>query len=306
MQLTTATDHKRRERDSSLLRDFIVAAAIAALMAWICWLDLVTGSAPVQHLYYLPVMIAAIRFGVWPGIAASLVAIVLYHVGGELRQASYSEADLIKMALLVAVGVIAARLADDKKRFRHLAMTDDLTGLANLRHFESRLAEMISDARKSGAPLSMVIVDLDRLKQLNDQHGHMAGAEAVRTVGHLIGGMVPEAALACRYGGDEFAIALPGCNATEAARWADGLRGAVHAATPCLLGRSWPEGTLSISAGAACIHPASADWAVSPEKQGETLFRAADLAMYEAKSAGRNRTAASRQGSSQAECEIWP
>jgi diguanylate cyclase (GGDEF)-like protein len=261
-------------------------------MAAICWLDLVTGSAPVQHLYYLPIVVAAIRLGLWPGIAASIAAIVLYHVGGEWRNATYAEADLIKIALFVAIGVIAAKLAEDRRRFRQLAMTDDLTGLANLRCFEVRLHDIISDARRLGGTVSLVVVDLDRLKQLNDQHGHLAGAEAVRTVGHLIGSRLPAGALACRYGGDEFAVVLPDCEAITAAQWADDLRAAVHDAAPFLVGRTWPQRTLSISAGAACIRLSDSDPAASVDKQGEELFHSADTAMYEAKSAGRNQTVA--------------
>lgn len=202
----------------------------------IFWLDRVTGSTPVQHLYYVPIVITAIRFGVWPGVITSAAAIVLYHVGGELRDLHYSEADIVKMALFVGIGVVAAQLAADRKRFHHLAMTDDLTGLHNLRSFERHLLAMVTESARTGKSLSMIVLDVDRLKQLNDAHGHLAGAEAVRTVGHIVGELLPQNAVACRYGGDEFAIVLPGQTAEQAAAWAQTLRSAAERLAPRLAG----------------------------------------------------------------------
>ena len=93
-------------------------------------------------------------------------------------------------------------------------MTDDLTGLHNLRSFEARLASLVAAARENRSELSILVLDLDRLKQLNDVHGHLAGADAVRTVGHILADRLPSEAVACRYGGDEFVIAVPGYGAT--------------------------------------------------------------------------------------------
>lgn len=291
MRLTTTSDPGRRPNFAvPAVSDFTVACGIATAMAFIFWLDRATGSAPVEHLYYIPIVIAAIRFGLWPGVGTSAVAILLYHIGGELRAAHYTEADIIKMALFVGIGVVAARLSDDNKRFRHLAMTDDLTGLHNLRSWEQHLLSLIAESRRSTRPLSMLVVDLDRLKQLNDRHGHIAGAEAVRTVGHMIARMMPRDAVACRYGGDEFAIVLPGCGVSEAEGWGEELRNAVQKATPFIVGRSWPAGTLSISVGAACMATSVQPNNRSAAEAGEDLFHAADLAMYQAKSSGRNRT----------------
>jgi PleD family two-component response regulator len=124
----------------------------------------------------------------------------------------YQESDLVQMALFVAVGVTSAKLANDSRRLHRLALTDDLTGLHNLRSFEARLRMLVRASRQRSAPLALLLLDLDRLKSLNDTHGHLAGAEAVRTVGHLIAIRVPQDAVACRYGGDEFVIALPQCD----------------------------------------------------------------------------------------------
>ena len=133
---------------------------------------------------------------------------------------------------------------------------------------------------------------------MNDTHGHLAGAEAVRTVGHLIAGRLPEGAVACRYGGDEFVIALPDCDERKARTFADQLRLAVSAAGPVLAGLAFPPGTLSISVGIASTSNtgppelnADRDAAAHDVLMGEALFRAADGALYAAKAGGRNRVA---------------
>jgi diguanylate cyclase (GGDEF)-like protein len=254
-------------------------------------LDRATGSSPVQHLYYLPIIFAGVKFGMTGGLAASLLAILSYHVANpHLSGFRYEESDVVQIALFIAVGAITAKLEGDSRRLRALAMTDDLTGLHNLRSFEARLVRMIPVSRKTGTPVSLLVLDLDRLKALNDKYGHLAGAEAVRTVGHIIADAVPPGAVACRYGGDEFVIALPACDKSQATRLADQLRQQVNDTAPVLAGIPFPKGTLSISVGIACT--SSAGEALAPTltdvDSGEALFREADAALYLAKASGRN------------------
>src|SRR4029079_15874255 len=123
----------------------------------------------------------------------------------------------IQIVLFVAVGSVAARLANDSRRLHQLAMNDDLTGLHNLRSFEARFIAMIREPRETNAPLSVLMLDVDKLKALNDAHGHLTGAEAVRTVGHYLAARLGERDIACRYGGDEFVVALPGYPVSRAA-----------------------------------------------------------------------------------------
>jgi diguanylate cyclase (GGDEF)-like protein len=274
---------------------WVIALVIGALAA-IFELDRRTGSAPVQHLYYLPIILAGIRFRLFACLATALLAIALYHLANpHLLTLQYGEADLVQIILFVAVGVIAAKVASDARRLHRLAMTDDLTGLHNLRSFESRLQAMVRTVRRTGTPLALFVLDVDRLKQLNDQHGHLAGADAVRSVGHIIAMCIPPEAVGCRYGGDEFVIAAPGCAPAQAHRLADDLRGAVHAAALVLAGQPFPVGTVSVSIGVSCWpfdRPGLARSAVGGDLAlGEALFRAADAALYTAKAAGRNRIA---------------
>jgi diguanylate cyclase (GGDEF)-like protein len=277
------------------LRRGTALALVIGALALVFVLDRSTGLSPVQHLYYVPVIVASIRFGYAGSVTAFLAAILLYHLANpHVLTFRYEESDLVQMALFVAVGITSAKLARDSRRLHRLAITDDLTGLHNLRSFEARLRRLVRGSRQEAAPLALLVVDLDRLKDLNDVHGHLAGAEAVRTVGDLIATHVPPGAVACRYGGDEFVIGVPRCTASQAREIADDLRRAVNASAPVLAGIAFPAGTLSVSVGIAArtVEPraASADWAAD-EAAGEELFRAADTALYAAKRSGRNRVA---------------
>ena len=116
---------------------------------------------------------------------------------------------MLQIALFVGIGVAAAKLANDRRRLHRLAITDDLTGLHNLRSFEGQLRTLLRNAVVYQLPVALLVLDLDRLKSLNDTHGHLAGAEAVRSIGHLIAGCLPAGGVACRYGGDEFVVGNP-------------------------------------------------------------------------------------------------
>jgi diguanylate cyclase (GGDEF)-like protein len=271
------------------------AAVIGALLM-IFELDRVTGAAPVQHLYYLPIIFAAIRIDRRVGIGVSVAAVVLYHFANPtLLTLRYRESDLVQIFLFVAVGIVTGRLAHDAHRLRRLATTDDLTGLHNLRSFEVRLIEMVLACREARVPLSMLVLDVDRLKSINDTNGHLAGAEAVRTVGHVLAARLPATAVACRYGGDEFAVAIPMCSEVRAGTIADDLRRAINTMAPVLAGRRFAAGTLSISVGIASVSFDTATAVSSDDAAtGRALFDAADHGLYAAKADGRNRVGVAR------------
>ena len=257
-------------------------------------IDRATGALPFQHLYYLPIVFAALQFGSRGGWVSSFVAIGLYHFANpRLLRFTHGERDIVQIALFVLIGVVTARLHEDARRLEALAGTDDLTGLHNLRAFEQRLRSSVHRARKTRAPLSLLVLDLDGLKSLNDLHGHLAGAEAVRTVGHIIQSHLPTEAFACRYGGDEFVVALPGQPAAAADGTASAILNSVRDAAPVLAGIAFPSGTLSVSIGMACLDGMAGDDSGGKEpdddRVGEALFRKADRALYEAKRSGRGR-----------------
>jgi diguanylate cyclase (GGDEF)-like protein len=270
----------------------LAAVAIVAALLGILVLDASTAAAPVQHLYYLPIAFAGVRFRWRGGLLCALVSIGFYHLANPHPLTWHDEQpDILQMAVFIAAGVLSARVADDARRLRRMALTDDLTGLHNLRSFEERLRGMVDTARETGQPLSMLVLDVDRLKSLNDVHGHLAGAEAVRLVGRVLAERLPSSAVACRYGGDEFVVALPGLDAREASVIAERMGHHVHSLAPTLAGVPHPSGTLSISIGVAArtLGNSAVNGSESTEAMGEQLFRAADAALYAAKNGGRNR-----------------
>jgi len=271
-----------------------IAGVIAGLLL-IFELDRVTASAPVQHLYYLPIILAGVCFGMAGSLTVSVIAIILYHLANPpLMTFQYQQSDFVQVVLFLAVALITGKLTHDSQRLRVLAMTDDLTGLHNLRSFEARLRAIIRKARETQAPLSMLVFDVDRLKAINDRYGHLAGAEAVRTVGRLVAAVLPPTAVASRYGGDEFVVALTDCTERRARAIADDLRRKVSSTAPVLAGQPFPAETLSISVGVACrIFDGNATaTAAADDESGEALFRAADAALYRAKQSGRNQVSA--------------
>ncbi len=278
-------------RGPDLSRPWVIAAVVAGLLVTFL-LDRSTDAAPVQHLYYLPIILAAYRLRWVGGLTTSLIAVVLYHLANRaLLTFAYHETDLVQIALFFAVGAVTARLTENARRLHVIAMTDDLTGLHNLRSFEQRLMTMIHDARLAGLRLSMLVLDLDRLKSLNDTHGHLTGAEAVRHVGRILGTQLPPDAVACRYGGDEFVVSLTGRAEADVRALADDLCRAVNASAPVLAGKPFPAATLSISVGVAhrSWHGGDTLDLETDAEAGETLFRTADKALYAAKSLGRNQ-----------------
>jgi diguanylate cyclase (GGDEF)-like protein len=273
-------------------RPSFAIAGLAACIAVVFALDSMTALPHVHHLYYFPIIFAAIWFGIAGGIVTSTFVILLYHLANPLTVGwRFEESDLVQIGVFVAVGMVAARLASDARRLHRLAMTDDLTGLHNLRSFELEAQRLRQRARAARSMLCVLVIDVDRLKSINDQHGHLAGADAVRLVGEIFGAQMPADAVACRYGGDEFVIALSCRQLGEAERLADDLRRAVHASAPVLAHLHFDEGTLTISVGLAwrSFENAGASSVDAGEDDLEALFRAADAALYVAKNRGRNR-----------------
>jgi len=290
MRLTHGRPSTRLVTESPRLSHTSALITIAAALIAIFALDATTYEAPVQHLYYLPIVFAGVTFRWRGGLGCALIAIVLYHVANPHPFTWRAEQpDLLQVSVFIAAGMLSARLAEDTRRLRRMAFTDDLTGLHNLRSFEVRLYNMVSSARETAKPLSLLVLDVDRLKSLNDEHGHLTGAEAVRFVGRVLVDRLPQHAVACRYGGDEFVVALPDSDEREAIAVAAAISREVHAAAPILAGVAHPRGRLSISVGVAVRTFDRATRRESIDDEGEQLFHAADSALYAAKNGGRNR-----------------
>jgi diguanylate cyclase (GGDEF)-like protein len=254
-------------------------ASIAVLDWWLA------PDASLAHLYYLPILLAAVRVSGKLALALALASMLVYHVlDPDLAAFHYGEADVVQLVSFLVVGSVAARLAQQEREMRRLAGTDDLTGLHNLRSLEANVRDALESAHNRGDMAAMLAVDVDRLKALNDAYGHLVGADAVRHVGHLIGQQVPRRAIACRYGGDEFLIFIPRCGPGEALCIAERICGAVRASAALLAGRFFAAGSLSVSVGVSARRM-TGDVAVSAF--AEAMFRQTDGAMYLAKERGR-------------------
>jgi diguanylate cyclase len=156
------------------------------------------------------------------------------------------------------------------------ARTDALTKLANRRAFDAFLAENVEKFAQDGKSVSLVMLDVDHFKKFNDTHGHPAGDEVLRTVGRTLARAVKSGDLACRYGGEEFAVILVNTRASDAQTAAERIRKAIET-MPVHFGGN----TLRVTASVGLAECA-------PEGDAAQLIRRADEAVYASKKAGRN------------------
>lgn len=166
-----------------------------------------------------------------------------------------------------------ARLSDD-------ALTDELTGLKNLRYFRARLEEEWAISRRDDSHIALLVIDLDRFKRVNDRYGHPEGDRLLRSVALAISSVIRQGETAARVGGEEFAVLLPGASNEEALAAAERVRSAVAAVQ--LHPSSGGAITITVSVGCASTS------GLGPLTPSE-LYAAADGALYEAKRAGRDR-----------------
>jgi diguanylate cyclase (GGDEF)-like protein len=201
----------------------------------------------------------------------------LYPPGGGFKQEKVRLAE--RLAAQAAVALENARLHDVVQR---QAITDDLTGLVNRRRFKEALEAEIERARRFGEPLAIILADLDDFKRINDLFGHQVGDVVLRSFADLLRSHVRDADVAGRIGGEEFAILLPGTEASEAARVAERMRDSLGGLK------------LPVSDGQAVHMTSSFGIAqLGPGDSADDLLRASDEALYRAKSEGKNRIAKS-------------
>ncbi|MBB3351171.1 PleD family two-component system response regulator [Rhizobium lentis] len=175
------------------------------------------------------------------------------------------------------------RLRASVKQTIELAVTDPLTGLYNRRYLDNHLNVLFNRSMARGRPLSVLITDIDRFKQVNDTYGHDGGDEVLREFANRVRSTIRGADLACRYGGEEFVVVMPDTSPEVAAAVAERLRAAVESA-PFMLKRSSEALAVTASFGIASRFGA----VLTPDQ----LMKQADLALYQAKNTGRNRVVA--------------
>jgi diguanylate cyclase (GGDEF)-like protein len=166
-----------------------------------------------------------------------------------------------------------AELEAANDRLRNLAVTDDLTGLRNRRAFEERLTFEFSMARRKKRDLSVVLLDADDFKGVNDRLGHPAGDAVLQHLARVLQNTVRLTDLAVRFGGEEFAVILPENDEHSALLWCRRVQRALAAT-------EWEHQPVTVSMGAAGMTPACVD--------GSHLVAMADQALYRAKHRGKN------------------
>ena len=188
----------------------------------------------------------------------------------------------------------------DARQAQEIAKRDNLTGLYNDRYLHIALAEEISRCRAEDRDLALLFLDLDYFKRVNDTHGHLAGSQVLREVGHILRQKMRNLpGLSARYGGDEFVLLLPGCDLERAIDLAEEIRsGMVETTFSSQPGEIQREPLhlkgVTCSIGIATLkRHLTEDLSLNESKS--TLLRLADAAMYVAKETGRNRTAMAGQ-----------
>ena len=209
-------------------------------------------------------------------------------LGALAKKEPYPEGQ-IQLAQAVA-GSLAVAIANIRmqQKLREQSIRDPLTGLFNRRHLQETLERAVWRAQSEHEPLAVLMIDIDHFKAFNDTHGHEAGDAMLHELGRFLTSEIREKDIACRYGGEEFALILPGATLQAGRERAEHLRRGARELT--VSHHRQTLGPLSLSVGLAHM-PSHASTA--PE-----LMRAADAAMYRAKAKGRDqvRLAEVREG----------
>ncbi|WP_019625917.1 GGDEF domain-containing protein [Thioalkalivibrio sp. ALJT] len=189
------------------------------------------------------------------------------------------------------LGLAAPALAN-ALRFRQLTdrlETDELTGLGNRRAFEKQGAQWLADSRRQNRPISVLAIDIDHFKRINDRYGHPVGDEFLRQVAHTLRTTTRESDLCIRMGGEEFLVLLPGADLTYAMDCAERIRLAIGALRiPATASGDSELESDGVARATASVGVA----AIGPRSSLQAAYQVADEALYAAKQTGRNRVLA--------------
>ena len=250
-----------------------------------------TGSAPLYR-YVMPLLVEKsclachARQGYKLGDIRGGISVNVPAEGLD-RQIASSRMELISAAV-IAIGLLlgilyfmtwklVVRLDEVQKRLKHVAITDELTGLKNRRYIMEQLDKEYQRAVRSGAPLSLILLDIDHFKQFNDAYGHAVGDTVLKTVAVEMKTSLRTYDLLGRIGGEEFLIASPGSVLDEAAVLAERILEKIR--TTAISGSQ--KIAVTVSAGVTSLGDQDA--------KADTLMARADTALYMAKQAGRDR-----------------
>ena len=286
-------------REASALACCLIACLAAILVAYVkpaTTQDLIVAALPANFVlmfmrlrFPLAVVFALVMFGsyatavvFWTGIAPPQRAFLITFIAILCLPALIGVHSLERASRSLYLYVLLQRLrlerlAVENNTLTVLSLTDPLTQIANRRRLDMALRTFCADAAEGGV---MLLIDVDRFKAINDNYGHQAGDSCLQQLVERLSGCLRRCDLLARFGGEEFAVLLPGVSGPEAAFMAERLRAAIQARPFAVEGAQM---SVTISIGIATRNA---------DTVPETLIEAADLALYTAKNAGRNQVRA--------------
>lgn len=218
-----------------------------------------------------------------------LVGSLHFGAKGHQRFAIDKSTDFI--AHLASIAAASLEHVVNQERLHRLSLYDVLTKVKNRRAFHQALDEEVSRSARNGDPLSLLFVDLDNFKQINDTYGHPMGDKVLNVVAQFINDMLRKTDHVCRYGGEEFALVLPNCDKQLALEVAERLRQKVSELTIEYEGDENSLGALvsiTMSLGACCWQPSGFLSADDERQIVKELIDCSDRGVYQSKAAGRN------------------
>ena len=244
--------------------------------------------SPLLNLYLLVIIACAITLGkIMTLLEVALIACCYLYMG----YSTYSDALfapqtfttlMAKFSPFLLVAYVTSMLAADilqaKKRITLLSQTDDLTGLLNMRAFNLVLEKEIAGVMRHAQPFTVIMIDIDGLKAVNDQYGHTAGSRLIKIIAQSITDCVRSADVLARYGGDEFVILMSHTSTGHANTFAERIRTAIHNTSFDMHGvRISNTASIGIASFPECVDDAA------------DVLDKADIALYKSKQGGRNR-----------------
>jgi diguanylate cyclase (GGDEF)-like protein len=270
------------------VRDLLLVAAAVTLCAGVGWLDVRT-SADITEAFLLPLAFIAV-YPVrrdWATVAVALVAIATVVVSALLEDEGESvEAMVVNrgMTVVVLLGIafLLNRVTASERQLFRIATTDPLTGIFNRRHFMALLAREAQRTARYATTFSVLMLDIDHFKRINDTYGHAIGDEAIKAMAGAASKHLRPTDMIGRFGGEEFVVMLPHTDEAGAVVAAERIRESVGKVVV-------PAGTqdvrFTVSIGAATC---------TPKASVDQLLECADKALYAAKSGGRNQVCVGR------------
>ena len=267
-----------------------IAIETFAMVLFITWVVWNTGklASPLVNTYLLVIITSALTLGkLTTMLEVALISACFVLLGGDALAAeelslAYIAGLLVKLAPMLLVAYITTMFSADIRfglnRARLLAETDELTGIYNMRGFAIVAGGLFGQAARYDRPASLLMIDSDNLKAVNDTHGHEMGNQLLRLTAKCIQTELRNTDVLARYGGDEFVALLPETSPDRALEVAERIRKAV-AATPIVFEGKSVETSVSIGLASYPENGRSID----------TIQLRADRAMYVAKEQGRNR-----------------